>query len=116
MHKIDKDSSSSSGVTFGECNVRHLLFSDHFALLSSNKSDLQYEFDRFSDACLDAGIKISMAKTEIMCMSRHLVQCSFQKNEVTIQQAEKFKYLGIAFLCDIDRTKNWTHILEKQVQ
>ena len=35
--KIDKDSSSSSGVTFGEFNVRRLLFADDLALLSLNK-------------------------------------------------------------------------------
>ena len=53
MDKIDKDSSSSSGVTFGECNVWRLLFADDLALLRSNKSDLQYALDRFSDECLD---------------------------------------------------------------
>ena len=78
MNKIDKDSCFSSGVTFGECNARRLLFADDLVLLSSNKSDLPYAHDRFSDSCLDAGMKISMAKTEIMCLSRHPVQCSFQ--------------------------------------
>ena len=100
MDKIDKDSSSNSGVTFGECNVRRLLFADDLALLSSNKSDLHYELNRFSDACLNVGMKISTAKTEIMCLSRHSVQCSFQTNGVTLQQTEKFKYLGVTFSSD----------------
>ena len=39
---MKKDSSSSSGVTFREFNLRRLLFADDLALLSSNKSDLQY--------------------------------------------------------------------------
>ena len=73
MDKIDRDSFSSSGATFGECNVRRLLFADDLALLSSNKSDLQYVLDRFSDTYLDAGMKISTAKTESMCLSRHPV-------------------------------------------
>ena len=104
MDKIDKNSSSSSGVTFGKCivcivfSVRHLLFADDLALLSSNKSDLQYALDRFSDACLGAGMKISTAKIEIMCLSRHPVQCSFKANGVTLQQTEKFKYLEVTFL------------------
>ena len=59
MDKIDKDSSYSSGVTFGECNVQCLLFAHDLALLTLNKSDLQYALDRFSDACLDAGMKMS---------------------------------------------------------
>ena len=49
-----------------ECNVWRLLFADNLALLSANKSDLQYSFDWFSDACLDAEMKISTAKSEIL--------------------------------------------------
>ena len=100
MDKIDKDSFHSSGVTFGECNIRRLLFADDLAFLSSNKSDFQYALDRFSDACLDAGMKISRAKTEIMCLSRHPVQCTFQTNGKTLKQTEKFKYLGVKFSSD----------------
>ena len=69
IDKIDRDSFSNSGITFGECNVWHLLFADDFALLSLNKSDLQYALDRFSDASLDAEMKLSTVKTEIMCLS-----------------------------------------------
>ena len=100
MDKIDIDSSSISNVRFGECNFWHLVFAYDFALLSSNKSNLQYPFDQFSDACLDAGMKISTAKTEIMCLSRHPVQCSIQINGVTLKQMEKFKYLGVTFSSD----------------
>ena len=101
IHRQDsKDSSSSSGVTFWERNVRRLLFANDLALLSLNKSDLQYALDRFCDACLDAGMKISMGKTEIMCLSRQPVQCSFQTNGVALKQTEKFKYLGVTFPSD----------------
>ena len=113
MDKIDKDSSSRSGVTFGECNVRRLLFADNLALLSLNKSDLQYALDRFSDVCLNAGIKMSTAKTEIMCISRHPVQCSFSTNGVTLQQTEKLESHSSMME---GRTMNSTHVLEKQVQ
>ena len=40
------------------------------------------------------------AKTEIMCLSRHPVQCSFQTNGVTLKQMEKFKYCGVTFSSD----------------
>ena len=72
MDKIGKDSSSSSGVTIRKYNVPRLLFVDDLGLLSSNKSDLQNALDGFSDICLDAGMKISTAETEIMCLPRHL--------------------------------------------
>ena len=100
MNKINKDSSSCSCDTFGVCNVRGLLFSNSIALLSSNKGNFQYALDRFSDACLDAGMKITTAKTDIMCLSRYPVQCSFQTNGVTLKQTEKFKYLGVTFSSD----------------
>ena len=100
MDKIDKDNSSSSGVTLGKYNVRRLLCANDLALLSLNESDLQSALDRFSDACLGAGMKISSAKTEIMCLSRHPVQCFFQTNGVILQQTEKFKYLRVTFSSD----------------
>ena len=100
MDKIGRDSSFSSGVTFGECNVQRLLFANDLALLGSKKSDLQYAFNRFFDAYLDTGMKISMAKTEIMHLSRHPVQCSFQTNGGTLKQTEKLKYLRVKFLSD----------------
>ena len=100
IDKIERDSSSSSGITFGECKVWRLMFADHLALLSSNKSDLQYALDRFSDACLDCGMKISTVKTEIMCMLMHPIECLFETNRVTLQQTEKFKYLGFTFSSD----------------
>ena len=42
-------------------------------------------------------MKISTSKTEVLRLSRNLVQCSLQVDGVSIQQVEKFKYLGVAF-------------------
>ena len=69
-------------------------------MLNSNKSNHQYALDRFSEACLNAGMKISTPKLEIMCLSKHLVQCCFQTNGVTFQKTEKLKYLGVTFSSD----------------
>ena len=92
MDKIDKDSSCISGITFGKCNIWHLLFADDLALLSLNKSDLQNlsASENRSSAytigfLMHAWMKISMAKTEIMCLTRHPVQCSCQTNGVTLK-------------------------------
>ena len=81
-------------VMFGACCLKMA------CIVSSNNSDLQYAFDRFSDVCVDAGMKISATKTEIMSLSRHPVQCSFQTNGIIFQQTEKFKYLGVTFSSD----------------
>ena len=50
----------------------------HLALLTQTKVISNMHLISFlMHACL-AGIKISTAKTEIMCLSKHPVQCSFQ--------------------------------------
>ena len=95
MDKIDKDSSSSSGVIFGECNVRRLLFADDLALLSSNKNDLQEALGRFSDAGLNAVTKINTAKTEIVCLSRQPVWYSLQTNGVTPSRRRNLSILEL---------------------
>ena len=51
-----------------------------------------------------------MTKTEIMCLLRQPVQCFFQTNGVTLQQPQKFKYLGVTFLSDGRQDKLDTHI------
>ena len=115
IDKIDKDTSSSIGVTFEEVNVRRLLFADGLALLSSNKSYPQYVLDWFSDAFLDAGMKISTDKTEIMLISSF--QCSFQTSRVTLRQTETFKYLGVTFSSNgRQEVYRYSHVFEKQVQ
>ena len=115
MDKIDKDSSSSSGVTFGECNIWCLLFADDLAFLSSNKSDLQHALDRFSDTCLDAGIKISTAKTEIMCLSRTLSSVLSKQIKQLFSRRRSLSILEAHSRVMVDRKTNWTHALEKQV-
>ena len=114
--KIDRDSSSASGVTFKECNVRRLLFVNDLAWLSSNKSDLQYALDRFFDACLDAGMKISTAKTEITCCKGTLSIALSKQVESLSSRRRSLRILESFSRVMVDRTTNCTHVLEKQVQ
>ena len=100
MDKIDKNSGPHGGVQIGECSIRRLLFADDLVMLDSTESGLQQALDRFSTSCRNAGMKISTSKTEVMCLSRRPVQCSLQTNGVTLQQTEKFKYLGVSFSSD----------------
>ena len=45
-------------------------------------------------------MKISTAKTEVLHLSRNPDQFVLQVNGATLKQAEKFKYLGVAFTSD----------------
>ena len=116
MDRIDKESFSNNSITFGECNFWRLLFSNVLALLKSNKSNLQHALDRFSDACLNAGIKIITAKAEIMCLSTTLSNALSKQMEQLSSRRRSLSILESHSRVMVDRITNWTHVLEKQVQ
>ena len=72
----------------------------YFCWLSRLESGLQHALNDFAAACDIAGMKISTSKTEVLHFLRNLVQCSLQVSGVSLQQVEKFKYLGDAFTSD----------------
>ena len=84
-------------ATIGNCKISRLLF---LVLLSSTESCLQRTLNSFTDACNTAGMKISMAKAEVLHLSSNPDQCLLQVNGVTLKQVEKFKYLGVACTSD----------------
>jgi len=69
-------------------------------MLASSEQDLQHSLDRFSAACDRAGMKISTKNTEVFYLSRNPRQCTLQVRSNTLQQMEKFKYLGVVFTSD----------------
>ena len=100
MNWIDKCSQADKCATIGNCKISRLLFADDLVLLSSTESGLQRALNSFADACNNAGMKISKAKTEVLHLSRNPDQCVLQVNGATPKQVEKFKYLGVAFTSD----------------
>ena len=104
---IDKCSQADECATMGNCKFSRLLCADDLVQLSSTESGLQRALNSFADACNTAGMKISTAKTDVLHLSRNPDQCVLQVNGATLKQAEKFKYLGVAFTSDESKTKNW---------
>ena len=86
--------------TIGNCKINRLLFADDLVLLSSTESGLQRALNSFANSCNTARMKISMAKTEVLHLSKNPDQCVLQVNGATLKQAEKFKNLGVAFTSD----------------
>ena len=116
MDRIVKNSASCGGVKIGDCTVQRLLFADDLVLLDSSQNGLQQALDRFSNACCVAGMKISTAKTETMCLSIKPAQCSVHVDGVSLKQSEKFEYLEVHSQAMADRIVNWISASEKQVQ
>ena len=100
MDRIVKKTESCGRIKIGDCTLQRLLFADDLVLLDSTQNGLQQALERFSDACPEAGMKISITKTEIMCLSRQPEQRSLQIHGVPLKQSEKFKYLSVSFTTD----------------
>ena len=69
-------------------------------LLASVKHEKNVTAYSFATAFINAGMKISMAKTEVLHLTKNLDQCSLRVNGATLKQIKKFKYLGVAFTRD----------------
>ena len=70
---IDKCSQANECATMEHCKISRLLFVDDLFLLSFTESGLQRALNHFADACDTAGMKISMAKTEVLHLSKTLI-------------------------------------------
>jgi len=103
MNWIGSHSRVDEGATAGSCRINRLLlqtisYCQHFL------NNLQHALDRFSAACNRAGIKISTKYTEVLCLSTKPRQCMRQVIGNTLQQVEKFMYLGLAFTSEVRRS------------
>ena len=85
-----------------EClsSERLSLASDFFCVLGLGLEPCVLDSTSVADTCNTAAMKISTAKTEVLHLSRIPDQCVLQVNGATLQQVEKFKYVGVAFTSD----------------
>ena len=110
MNSIDKCSQADE---YGNCKISHLLFADELVLLSSTESGLQRALKSLGDACDTARMKFSTVKTEVLHLSGNYGQYVVQMNGATLKQAEKFKYLGVAFTNDGRQYKELNTLTDK---
>ena len=92
MNWIGKCCQFDECATNGNCKISRLLFFDDLILLSSTESVLQRALNSSADECDTAGMKLNMAKTEVLHLSRNPDQCLLQVNGATLKQIEKLKY------------------------
>jgi len=89
IHELDRQSHwSRRGCRSRKLHCQHLL------------NSLQHALDRFATACDRAGMKFSTRSTEVLCLSTNPRQCVRQVNGNTLQQVDKFNYLGVLFTSD----------------
>ena len=97
MNWIDKCSQADKCATIGNSKINFLLLDDDLVLLSYSESGRHSALHSFANVCDTAGMKISMAKTEVLHLSRNPDQCVLQVNGATLKQVEKYRYFGVAF-------------------
>ena len=113
MNWIDKCSQADECATIGNYKISCLLLADDFVLLPSTESGLQRAINNFADACNTARMKIRMDKTEVLQLPGNPYQCVLQVKGTTLEQVEKFKYLGVAFTSDERQDKELDTQLRK---
>ena len=84
-------------ATIGKSKTSRLLFADDFVLLAFSESGFRHPLNSFAAACDIVGMKISTSKIEVLYLSRNPAQCSLQVGDVSLKEAEKFKYLVVVF-------------------
>ena len=77
--------------------IRDFLFADDCALNASTEADMQCSVDKFSRACSDFGLTISIKKTEVLhqpAPGRVYVQPNVTVNDERLKSVDRFTYLG----------------------
>jgi len=70
----------------------------------------------FAPVCDHQWMEISTRHSEVLCLFTNPRQCALQESRNTVQQVEKFEYLGVVFTSDGWRSKSLMQELAKQTQ
>ena len=77
--------------------TRDFLFADECALNAGSEADMQRSVDKFSDACNDVGLTISIKKTEVLHLpapGKPYIDPSIKANGQRLNVVNRFTYLG----------------------
>ena len=77
--------------------IRYLLFVDDCALNAGSEADMHRSVDKFSDACNDFGLTISIKKTEVKLQPapvKPYIEPSVTDNDQRLNMLNRFTYLG----------------------
>ena len=97
MDRICRRSNILEGMDLGGVRVGALAFADDLAILAPSRDRLQAALDRFAEQCSSHGMRISVAKTEVMAIGRTPGQCRITLGGKELCQVDRFKYLGVEF-------------------
>ena len=83
------------GLSIGGKNLNNVRYADDTVLIADSMEKLQRLVERVDAAGEEMGLRINRKKTECMVISkRNAPACNIQIGNETINQVDKFKYLG----------------------
>ncbi len=89
------------GVHVGGRNVNNLRYADDTVLIAESQAKLQELLDKVVEESETKGLSINCKKTVCMVVSKKgSPRCDLRIGDASIQQAEKFKYLGSVITSD----------------
>ena len=93
------DEHSEHGIVFKHWRrcITNLLFADDIVLTAESEQGLQVMVSSLNKACLEAGMKINVSKSEVLVAARNPVKCAILCGTKFLEQVDEFKYLGVLF-------------------
>ena len=76
-----------------EVLIRDMLFADDAAVATHDQAELQSLMDRFSEACKDFSLTISLKKTEVLAQGTE-TEPNITIDDYRLENVDKFTYLG----------------------
>lgn len=97
LEKISRDFEKSlnrEGFIMGNKKIVKLAYADDIGLMAETKGDLQEMVRNFGNLAAKVGLKISIEKSEYMCISRENDTSPLIVDDLIFKKVENFKYLG----------------------
>lgn len=89
--------------------ITEIMYADDLCFVTECPDSLQQLMSSFHESCQRFGLKISVKKTEVMCVDiRGRETLSIKLGEDELKQVDKFRYLGstLTSKCDLDAEVN----------
>ena len=94
MDRITREANKS------ETDLNELLFADDQSLIHDSEDHLQEHITALDECCTRYGMRISIEKTEVMCIGRDQKVVTTEIQGKRLKQVDEFKYLGSIFTQD----------------
>jgi hypothetical protein len=91
---MDQVRQNACGINIGGIRINNLRFADDIDLIDEDVSSLRNQIELTKEAAEQAGLLLNTNKTKTMVFGQRNMESNIQVAGVTIENVEKFEYLG----------------------